>query len=172
MNTQCAVDPEALTPGERKKAGLKAAVTGGLMNVLLATAKLIAGAISGSIAISAEGWNNLSDSFSSLVSIVSIRLSAKPADKKHPFGYARFEYIASSVIALGMLTVAVQVGYRSVIRILYPEELDMGWLAFSALILSILVKTLQYFYYRKKGKELLSPVFIAASKAAYTLLGS
>ena len=153
-----------MTAGERKKASLRTAITGLFMNLLLAVAKLIAGAISGSIAISAEGWNNLSDTFSSFVSIVSIRLAAKPADKKHPFGYARFEYIASSVIALGMLTVAVQVGYRSVIRILYPEELDMGWLAFSALILSILVKTLQYFYYRKKGKELLSPVFIAASK--------
>lgn len=164
MNTQCAIDPNAMTAGERKKASLRTAITGLFMNLLLAVAKLIAGAISGSIAISAEGWNNLSDTFSSLVSIVSIRLAAKPADKKHPFGYARFEYIASSIIALGMLLVAAQVGYRSVMRIIHPEELDMGWLAFSALILSILVKTIQYFYYRKKGKELVSPVFIAASK--------
>lgn len=160
----CGHDPEAMTALDRKRTGLRVAIAGLLMNLLLAGAKLLAGAVSGSIAISADGWNNLSDSFSSVISIVSIRMAAKPADRKHPFGYARFEYIASSVIALGMLTVAGQVGYRSVIRILYPETLDTGLLAFAALLFSIAIKLFQFFFYRHQGKRLVSTVFIAASK--------
>ena len=160
----CQEDPQALTPEERKKASLRAAITGLLINLLLAAAKLIAGALSGSIAISADGWNNLTDSFSSVISIISIRMAAKPADKKHPFGYARFEYIASSVIALGMLTVALQIGYRSILRIIRPEELETGYLAFLARIFSILMKLIQYLYYRIQGRKLVSTVFIAASR--------
>lgn len=161
---QCGHDPEAMTAEERKREGLRVAVTGLLMNLVLALTKIGAGALSGSIAILADGWNNLTDSFSSVISIASIRMAAKPADKKHPFGYARFEYIASSVIALGMLTVAVQIGYRSIMRIIEPEPLDTGLWAFAALVFSILMKGVQYVYYRAKGKALVSQVFIAASK--------
>ncbi|NLA71234.1 MAG: cation transporter [Clostridiaceae bacterium] len=157
-------DPDSMSGQDRKKAGLIAAVIGLLMNVVLAAIKLLIGTLSGSIAISADGWNNLTDSFSSVVSIISIRLAAKPADNKHPFGYARFEYIASSIIALGMLTVAVQVGYRSILRIIRPESLETSLWVFGALVFSIAVKLIQYFYYRNKGRKLVSPVFIAASK--------
>ena len=163
-SARCVTAGEGMTAHERKKAGLRVAVTGLLMNLALAAAKLIAGAVSGSIAIWADGWNNLSDSFSSVISIVSIRLAVKPADKKHPFGYARFEYIASSVIALGMLTVAIQIGYRSIMRIIDPEPLETGYLVFAALLFSILVKLFQYFYYRDKGRKLVSTVFMAASR--------
>lgn len=163
-NARCATAGEGMTAHERKRTGLRVAVTGLLMNLVLAGAKLIAGAVSGSIAIWADGWNNLSDSFSSIVSIISIRLAVKPADRKHPFGYARFEYIASSVIALGMLTVAVQIGYRSIRRIMQPQPLETGYLAFTALIFSIMVKLFQYFYYRKQGRKLVSTVFMAAAR--------
>lgn len=97
----------------RQKENMKAAILGLFMNILLAALKMFIGVISGSIAILADGWNNLSDSFSSVVSIVSLAMASKPADKEHPFGHARFEYIASSVIAIGMLIVAVQLGYQS-----------------------------------------------------------
>lgn len=160
----CESNSKALTADERKRASLRAAITGLLINLILAAAKLIAGALSGSIAIAADGWNNLTDSFSSVISIASIRMAAKPADRKHPFGYARFEYLASSVIALGMLTVAVQIGYRSILRIIQPQALETGFLAFSALIFSILMKLLQYAYYRIKGRKLVSTVFMAASR--------
>lgn len=163
-SARCVTAGEGMTAHERKRAGLRVAITGLLMNLALAAAKLIAGAVSGSIAIWADGWNNLSDSFSSVISIVSIRLAVKPADKKHPFGYARFEYIASSVIALGMLTVAIQIGYRSIMRIIDPEPLETGYLVFAALLFSILVKLFQYFYYRNKGRKLVSTVFMAASR--------
>ena len=161
---RCQTSQGGMSAQERKKASLGVAVTGLLMNLLLAAAKLIAGALSGSIAISADGWNNLSDSLSSVISIVSIRMTVKPADRKHPFGYARFEYIASSVIALGMLTVALQIGYRSVLRMIEPEPLETGYLAFAALLFSILVKLIQYFFYRNKGRKLVSTVLMAASR--------
>ncbi|HPX93262.1 MAG TPA: cation diffusion facilitator family transporter [Bacillota bacterium] len=153
-----------MTARERKWASLGVAVTGLLMNLVLAAAKLVAGYFASSIAITADGWNNLSDSLSSVISIVSIRMTAKPADKKHPFGYARFEYIASSVIALGMLTVAVQVGYRAILRTLSPAPLATDYLTFLALSFSILVKLIQYFFYRAQGKKLVSTVFMAASR--------
>ncbi len=160
----CGIDTASLTAEERRRKSLQAAITGLLMNVLLAAAKLVVGVISGSIAILADGWNNLTDSFSSVVSIASLWLAGKPADRKHPFGYARFEYIASSVIALGMLTVAVQIGYRSLQRILHPEVLETGLLTLAVLLGSLLVKLIQYVYYRIKGRQLVSTVFIAASR--------
>lgn len=160
----CRTDPGAFTAQERKKASLKVALAGLLMNLILAGVKLLAGVLSGSIAIQADGWNNLSDSLSSVISMVSIRMTAKPADKKHPFGYARFEYIASSVIALGMLTVAVQIGYRAIMRTLTPEPLETDYLTYGALAFSIAVKLTQYFFYRDRGRKLVSTVFMAASR--------
>ncbi len=164
IGVRCGNEVAGLTAGERRERGLRVAVIGLGMNVLLAAAKLAVGVLSGSIAILADGWNNLTDSFSSVVSIASIRLAGKPADRKHPFGYARFEYIASSVIALGMLTVAIQIGYRSLQRIFQPELLETGPLTFAALLVSLLVKLIQYAYYRVKGRQLVSTVFMAASR--------
>lgn len=148
----------------RQKKGLKAAVIGLFMNIFLAVLKLVIGALSGSIAISADGWNNLSDSFSSVVSIVSLSMSSKPADKEHPFGHARFEYIASSVIAIGMLIVAFQLGYRSILRIITPQPLETDIWTLVALFVSIGVKLFQYFFYRSRGKKLVSTVLLSASQ--------
>ncbi len=148
----------------RQKDGLRAAIFGLFMNVCLAALKLVIGTLSGSIAISADGWNNLSDSFSSVVSIVSLSLASKPADKEHPFGHARFEYIASSVIAIGMLLVAFQLGYRSILRIITPRPLDADIWTIAALIASIGVKFFQFFFYRTRGNKLSSTVLLSASQ--------
>jgi len=112
---------------------------------------LIVGRLSGSLAISADAWNNVSDVASSLVSLISIILSAKPADKKHPFGHARFEYIASMVIAVAMLMVAFQFGRTSIERIISPIDLTTDTWTFVVLVASILLKILQYYIYKKWG---------------------
>ncbi len=149
---------------KRQKENMKAAIIGLFMNVLLAALKIFIGAISGSIAIMADGWNNLSDSFSSVVSIVSLSMASKPADKEHPFGHARFEYIASSVIAIGMLIVAVQLGYQSLLRTITPQPLRTDIWTLVALFASVAVKLFQYFFYRHRGRKILSTVLLSAAQ--------
>lgn len=149
---------------KRQKENMKAAILGMFMNILLAVLKTIIGVISGSIAILADGLNNLSDSFSSVVSIVSLSMSSKPADKEHPFGHARFEYIASSVIAIGMLIVALQLGYRSLLRTITPQEMETDIWTIVALFVSIGVKLFQYFFYRYRGRKIVSTVLLSAAQ--------
>ncbi len=154
-----------LSPSQsRQKENIKAAIIGMSMNILLAALKMFIGAISGSIAILADGWNNLSDSFSSVVSIVSLSMASKPADKEHPFGHARFEYIASSVIAIGMLIVAVQLGYQSLLRTITPQPMETDMWTLVALFASIAVKLFQYFFYRYRGKKIVSTVLLSAAQ--------
>ena len=148
----------------RQKENMKAAIIGMSMNILLAALKMFIGAISGSIAILADGWNNLSDSFSSVVSIISLAMASKPADKEHPFGHARFEYIASSVIAIGMLIVAVQLGYQSLLRTITPQPMETDIWTLIALFASIGVKLFQYFFYRYRGKKIVSTVLLSAAQ--------
>lgn len=148
---------------QRRRRGLRITIFGLFMNILLAATKLVAGHFAGSLAVTADGFNNVSDTFSSLVSISSFYVSSKPADKEHPFGHARLEYIASSIIAFGMLLVAVQVGYRSVLRIIRPEPLALDALTFGSLILSIAIKSFLFFYYRRNSRKLGSPVMHAAA---------
>jgi cation diffusion facilitator family transporter len=154
-----------LSPSQgRQKENMKAAILGLFMNILLAALKMFIGVISGSIAILADGWNNLSDSFSSVVSIVSLAMASKPADKEHPFGHARFEYIASSVIAIGMLIVAVQLGYQSLLRTVTPQPLKTDIWTLVALFASIGVKLFQFFFYRYRGKKIISTVLLSAAQ--------
>jgi|BioPla2DNA2_1021312.scaffolds.fasta_scaffold00089_34 cation diffusion facilitator family transporter len=148
----------------RKTLSTRAILIGLAINVLLAVFKLIIGRMSGSLAISADAWNNVSDAASSMVSLISIILSAKPADEKHPFGHARFEYIASMVIAIAMLIVAFQFGRTSIERIISPIDLTTDVWTFVVLIASILLKILQFIIYRKWGRKIQSPILLASSK--------
>ena len=132
---------------ERKSQGIKAAMLGISLNIFLAVSKILAGYLSGSVAISADGWNNVSDAFSSLVTMLSFVYSSKPADQEHPFGHARAEYIASSIIALGMLVVGLALGRHSIQRIITPQDLDFGVLSFLSLGVSIAVKGFLYLFY-------------------------
>lgn len=154
-----------LSPSQnRQRENVKAAIIGMFMNILLAALKIFIGAISGSIAIMADGWNNLSDSLSSIVSIISLSMASKPADKEHPFGHARFEYIASSVIAIGMLIVAVQLGYQSILRTITPQPLETDIWTLVALFASIGIKLFQYFFYRFRGRKIISTVLLSAAQ--------
>ncbi|NLW54397.1 MAG: cation transporter [Clostridiaceae bacterium] len=148
----------------RKTQGIRAAVLGISLNIFLAVSKILAGYLSGSVAISADGWNNVSDAFSSFVTMFSFVYSSKPADKEHPFGHARAEYIASSIIALGMLVVGLSLGRQSIQRIITPHDLDFGILSFLALGISITVKGFLYFYYFARAKRLGSPAMRASAK--------
>ncbi|HHU08072.1 MAG TPA: cation transporter [Clostridiaceae bacterium] len=132
-------------------------------NLLLSAIKFIAGTITGSIAITSDAWNNATDSIASVVALVSFKLSAKPPDKKHPYGHARFEYIASSLVALIIILVAWELFKTSIGRVINPQQIALDYLVVVILILSILIKLWQWQSYRQTGKLIDSQVFRATS---------
>ena len=109
-------------PEVRRQYGRLGSVVGILVNLLLSMGKLVTGALSGSVAITADGVNNLSDAGSSVVSLVSFRLAARPADADHPYGHARYEYLASMGVAVIILLLGIELARDSVRRIFLPED--------------------------------------------------
>ena len=100
-------------PTVRKSYGTLASVVGIIDNLILALVKVAIGFISGSVAIIADAFNNLSDSGTSVITLLSFKLSSKPADKEHPFGHARFEYIASMVVSFIIMLVGGELLFDS-----------------------------------------------------------
>ncbi len=109
-------------------------------NVILFVLKYIAGVLSGSVALMADAWHTLSDSLSSIILIVGIRISRKPADEEHPFGHGRAEWISSMLIGVFLVVIGVSFVQESFDRLNSHEEFSFGPMAWIATILSILVK--------------------------------
>lgn len=127
-------------PNVREAYGILAGFVGILLNLLLSAAKFVIGAISGSIAIEADAVNNLSDVGSSAITLFGSWAANRPADKKHPYGHARVEYIAALVIAFVILLVGVQLAIESVRKIIAPEPVEFSVVMIAVLVLSILAK--------------------------------
>ena len=102
--------------------------------------------------------NNLSDAGSSLISLVSFRLAARPADAEHPFGHARIEYLSSMAVAVLILLLGVELAQTSLGKILSPEEAAFSWLTAGVLVLSILAKLWLYRFNRSLGRRIDSPM--------------
>lgn len=141
-------------PLVRARYGAVAGAVGIVTNVLLAAAKIVIGAVFGAIAIIADGINNLTDSLSSVITLVGFRLSAAQADEEHPYGHGRMEYISAMVIAMLMVMVGFTLGQESFPKIFKPEEASSSWLVWLTLVLSILVKLWQGLFYRSMGKAI------------------
>src|SRR5210317_848660 len=109
-------------------------------NILLFILKYIAGLVSGSVALIADAWHTLGDSLSSIIMIVGIRISRKPPDEEHPYGHGRAEWLASLLIGVFLIVIAVSFVRESIERLRNQEEFDYGILAWVATILSIIVK--------------------------------
>lgn len=152
--------PESLRVRER--CGAFAGVVGIFCNLLLFAAKLIVGTLAKSIAITADAFNNLSDAGSSVVTVVGFKMSGKPADKEHPFGHGRIEYIAGVVIAFVILMVGFELFTSSISKIFAPEEMQSGTAAIVVLVLSMTVKLLMGLFYRSVGKQIGSTSLMAA----------
>lgn len=149
-------------PAARKKAGMRASGVGILCNLLLFGGKLAVGALANSIAIMADAFNNLSDAGSSIVTLAGFKMADKPADREHPFGHGRIEYVSGLVVAFLILLVGVQLFMSSVEKILHPEALQSGVAALVILVLSIIVKLFMGLYYRHVGQKIDSPSLKAA----------
>ena len=154
---------EARDPAVRQQYGRLGSIVGILVNLLLSGGKLAAGALSGSVAIIADGVNNLSDAGSSLISLVSFRLAARPADAEHPFGHARIEYLSSMAVAVLILLLGVELAQTSLGKILSPEEAAFSWLTAGVLVLSILAKLWLYRFNRSLGRRIDSELMAATA---------
>ena len=98
-------------PKVRSAYGILAGIVGILCNLLLFAGKLVVGTLSGSVSITADAVNNLSDAGSQIISLVSFRIAARPADREHPFGHARIEYVASMIVSFAILLVGWELTY-------------------------------------------------------------
>ncbi|MBQ8356473.1 MAG: cation transporter [Clostridia bacterium] len=151
------------SPTVRRAYGTMVSVTGIFCNILLFAVKLIAGTLSGSISIRADAVNNLSDAGSSVVSLISFKISAKPADREHPFGHARIEYIASMIVSFLILFIGVELVRSSVEKLLAPTPLDFNLIAIIILAVSIGVKLWLSLFNRTVGKRINSDVMRATA---------
>lgn len=147
----------------RKKCGSFASITGICLNILLFIGKFTVGTIFGSVSVTADAVNNLSDAASSLIALVSFRISAKPADRDHPYGHERFEYVASMIVSFIILMIGFQLLKESVNKILHPEATEFSILTTVILVASILCKLFLYFFYKAVSKAVSSPVMAASS---------
>ena len=151
-------------PKVRAAYGTLSGVVGIVLNLLLFVGKFIAGTVSGSIAVSADAFNNLSDAGSSIVSLVSFRIAAKPADRDHPFGHARIEYIASMIVSFLVLLVGFEIVSDSVKKIISREStLIFSILTVTILSVSILAKLWLALFNYRLGKKIGSDVMRATA---------
>ena len=147
----------------RKTCGTIASIVGISINLLLFAGKFIAGTLAGSISITADALNNLSDAASYVISLVSFRISAKPADRDHPFGHERFEYVASLIVSFIILIIGFELFTDSIDKIIHPAETEFSLLAVCVLVVSICLKLILYFFYRSVGRAVDSSVMMASS---------
>ena len=131
------------------------------LNLLLFAGKLAAGALSGSIAVTADAFNNLSDAGSSVVTLLGFRLAGKKPDADHPFGHGRMEYVSGLAVAGLILLMGAELAKSSVEKILRPEAVSFSWLAAAILLVSIGVKVYMYLYNKAVGKKIRSAAMAA-----------
>ena len=151
------------TPQVREKSGKVAGAVGIATNLLLFAIKLAAGLVSGSVAVMADAVNNLTDSGSSIVMLVGFKLAGKPADEKHPFGHARIEYLSGVIVSFIVLFLGLELGRTSFEKIISPQPADFSALALVILVVSVLLKLWQCFFYRSVGKTIHSDTVFATS---------
>lgn len=148
--------------------GTLGSTTGIILNLLLATFKYIAGMISGSISVTADAINNLSDAGSSIVSLAGVKLSAKPADKGHPYGHGRLEYISALAVAVLVFLMGFELLKSSVDKILNPVPVKFNWLTLIILVVSILAKLWLGIFNKKLGEKINSAPMMAVMKDSFS----
>lgn len=125
-----------------------------ILNIMLFGVKLFAGVISGAISVMSDAFNNLTDAGSSLITLLGFRLSEQKADKDHPFGHGRFEYISGFIVSMLIILVGFELGKSSIEKIITPEPTEFSYLTVIILALAILVKAYMAFYNFRIGKRI------------------
>lgn len=155
---------DTLSPSALRQAyGQLCGAVGIGLNLLLFAGKLFAGTISGSIAITADAFNNLSDAGSSVVTLLGFRLAGRKPDPEHPFGHGRMEYISGLAVAGLILLMGVELGKSSLKKILSPEEIVSSPLVLAILAVSVAVKLYMFYYNRSIGRKIKSAAMSATA---------
>ena len=150
-------------PAVRSSIGKLAGLTGIVCNCLLTVLKLVIGLLVGSMAIIADGVNNLSDAASSLTTLLGFRMAQRPADKQHPYGHARYEYLSGLAVAALILLIGAELVKSSVAKIINPEPIDISAATIALLAASVAVKLWMSGFYKTLGKKINSTALCATS---------
>jgi len=150
-------------PEVRRACGSVVAIIGIVTNLFLGAIKLFAGILSGALSITADAVNNISDAGSQIVSLISFRISAKPADRDHPFGHARIEYVASMIVSFLVLLVGFELFRESFAKIFTPVAVDYSTVVIIILAVSIVLKVWLFIFGRRAAKKLKSDVIRATA---------
>ena len=146
--------------------GAVGALSGGVgiaANLVLFLGKILVGLLSGSVSITADALNNLSDASGSILTLVGFRLAGKPADEHHPYGHARFEYLSGLAVAAMIMLIGFELGQTSVEKILNPTPVAFSWLAAGVLTVSIAVKLWLSLFNTRLGKHIRSTTLLATA---------
>ena len=147
----------------RERYGTLAAAVGILSNIFLCIIKGLIGLFSGSIAVTADAFNNLSDAGSSVITLLAFKIAGKPADEEHPYGHARMEYISGMAVSFIIILLGLELMGSSFEKILHPEEVGVSALTYLVLIVSIAVKLWQGMFNRNLGKRISSEALQATA---------
>lgn len=148
----------------RKNYGFFSSITGIVCNIFLFALKYALGMITGSVSVISDAFNNLSDSGSCIITLIGYKMAAKPADKDHPFGHGRLEYIFSMVIAAIVIVVGIELFGTSIDKIRNPQEIRFEWIVLAALAASVLVKLWLFYFNRVLGRKIQSSVMLATAQ--------
>lgn len=151
------------SPAVRQAYGVLSGAVGIGLNILLFLGKWIAGTLSGSIAITADAFNNLSDAGSSIITLIGFRLSGQAPDPEHPFGHGRMEYISGLLVSVTILVMGFELIWSSFGKLRDPEPIESSALVLGILLASILVKVYMFYYNRSLSKKLDSAAMKATS---------
>lgn len=150
-------------PGTHSAVGRLAGITGIVCNILLFLLKLVAGLLSGAVSVVADALNNLSDAASSLVTLLGFQLAQRPADKDHPYGHARYEYLSGLTVAVLILVIGVELGQSAFKKILNPTPVDFSLVTFAVLLCAIGIKLWMSGFFTQLGKKISSGTLKAAA---------
>ena len=154
---------EYQNPQVRRMYGILCSVFGIFLNVVLFGIKFFAGVITGSVAITADAFNNLSDAGSSIITLVGFKFAGMKADKEHPFGHGRFEYVSGLFVAVSIILMGFELARSSVDKIIHPVSVETEKTAFIILVVSILVKIYMAVYNYRIGKKIASSAMKATA---------
>ena len=155
--------PQTNDPKTRARAGKLSGTVGLLCNILLFGAKLAVGLITGSVSVTADAMNNLSDAVSSVVTLIGFRLAEKPADADHPYGHARYEYLSGLAVAALIVVIGVELGKSSVEKIIVPTPVEFSLPLAAVLAVAVALKLGLYFFNRHLGKKISSTALLATA---------
>ena len=150
-------------PATRSAIGKMSGLVGIICNLLLSAGKLAVGTISGSVAITADALNNLSDAASSIVTLLGFKLAEKPADADHPYGHARFEYLSGLAVAVLIILIGFELAKTSVGKIMHPEAVEFSVATVLVLLASIGVKLWMCLFNNRLGKRIGSSTLTATA---------